>query len=223
MKQNNTSVLTLPSVLSLAMLVMLLAAIVVLAQAPDYMFDPERAPYSRQHDSITAPDELTQRFEEAVMMLHAKKYEYAVAALHRVIQLAPRMPEAYANMGYALLGLQRYRAAHDFFKTASDLDPYQANAYWGLAVTLEQTGDLHAAVGAMRTYIHLAKPGDPYVRRARSAIWEWETQLARGPLPENEKQFLERGMRQWEDRNKPQHDIQESEKNLTHPHNLPAE
>src|SRR3569832_66648 len=123
------------------------------------------------------------------MMLHAGQYEYAITALHRVSALSPRMPEAYVNMGYALLGLKRYKAAHDFFQVAIDIRPYLGNAYWGLAAALEGLNDLPCAVGAMRTYIHLA-PYDPksedYVRRARAAFWEWETTLKRGPLPPEE-------------------------------------
>jgi len=211
MTQKNITVLTTPSMLSLAMLMIMVAAIVILARSPDYAYDPARSLIASQRSTKAGAvqDELTQRFDQAVMMLHAKQYEHAIAALHRVIQLAPRMPEAYVNMGYALLGLKRYHAAHDFFRTATDLDPYQANAYWGLAVALENGGDLKAALGAMRIFIHLAEPGDPFVRRARSALWEWENQLARGPLPEHEKQFLERGAKRWEERTKPRQDVVE--------------
>lgn len=145
--------------------------------------------------------EIDSRFQQAVAMLHAKQYEHAATALHRVLRLAPRMPEAHVNMGFALLGLQRYGAARDFFQSAADLKPYQANAYWGLAVALEQLHDLEGALGAMRTYIHLAKPDDPYVRKARSALWEWESTLKRGPLPVEEQQFLDKGARQWVERN----------------------
>ena len=176
MKQKNTAVLSIPSLLSLAMLVIMAGAIVVLARAPDFAYDPNRPPFSSRHTQTAGPvmDELTQRFEQAVLMLHARQYENAVTALHRVIQLSPRMSEAYVNMGYALLGLGRNHAARDFFRTATDLNPYQANAYWGLAVTMENSGDLRGALGAMRIFIHLSKPDDPFVRKARSALWEWE-------------------------------------------------
>jgi len=208
MKQQNTSVMTISSLLSLTMLIVMLVAVFILARSPDYAYDPTRAPFSSRHseDVSVARNELTQRFEQAIMMLHAKQYEHAITALHRVIQLSPRMPEAYVNMGYALLGLERYHAAHDFFRTATDLNPYQANAYWGLAVALENGGDLQAALGAMRIFIHLAEPGDPFVRRARSAIWEWGNQLERGPLPEHEKEFLRRGTQRLEARMKPRSD-----------------
>lgn len=195
--------------LSLAMIGTIVVALLFLARQPDLQGTPVARIYSSAGHVAQAGqpgDELTVRFQQAAMMLHAGRYEPAVAALHRVLELSPRLPEAHVNMGYALLGLKRYAAARDFFLRATDLRPYQGNAYWGLAETYEKLGDLPAALGAMRIYIHLAKPGDPYVRRARSAIWEWEYQLKRGPLPEDEQQFLARGTEQWEERNSPRRD-----------------
>lgn len=201
------------SLLLLAGLVMLLGA---LSRSPELASlesstvkhaDPVQDP--RGHAIAAREQEIDKRFQQAVMMLHAGQYEYAITALHRVIALSPRMPEAYVNMGFALLGLKRYKAARDFFQTAIDFRPYQGNAYWGLAAALEGLNDLPGAVGAMRTYIHLA-PSDPrsedYVRRARAAIWEWETTLKRGPLPPEEAEFIARRGKEWSERNSPEAD-----------------
>jgi hypothetical protein len=117
------------------------------------------------------------RFQQGVIMLHAKQYEHAVTAFHRVLQFAPKSPEAHVNMGFALLGMQRYEAARDFFESATVLRPGQVNAYYGLAEALEGLQDLRGALGAMRTYVHLAKPEDPYLRKAEAAVWEWEARL----------------------------------------------
>ncbi len=144
---------------------------------------------------------IDERFQQAVAMLHANQFDFAITALHRVIELAPKMPEAYVNMGYALIGKQDYKAAADFFNAAIELKPYQANAYWGLAVSLEQLGELDAALGAMRTFIHLSPPNDPFLRKARSALWEWESALKRGPLPEAEQEWIERRSGEWQERN----------------------
>ena len=118
--------------------------------------------------------EVHQRFQQGVMMLHAKQHEHALTAFHRVIELVPDMPEAHVNMGYALLGLQRYDAARQFFEGAIALRTQQLNAYYGLAVALEGMRDLPGAIGAMRTYAHLAGPDDPYLRKAEAALWEWQ-------------------------------------------------
>ncbi len=155
--------------------------------------------------------EIELRFQQAVVMLHAGQYEHAATALHRVLELSPRLTDAHVNMGYALLGMGRNKEAESFFRTATDLDPYKANAYWGLAVALENQNDLQGALGAMRTFIHLSPKDSPFVRRARSALWEWDNRLARGPLPEAEAQWLKEGGEKWEQRNSPDRDMPEQD------------
>jgi tetratricopeptide (TPR) repeat protein len=119
--------------------------------------------------------EVQRRFEQAVVMLHARQYEHALTALHRVLALAPQLPEAHVNMGFALLGLERAREARDFFDAAIALQPRQANAYYGLALAWEASGDIPMATGAMRSYLHLARDERPaHLKRARAALWEWE-------------------------------------------------
>ena len=120
--------------------------------------------------------ELHERFQQAAVMLHAGQPQHALTALERVIDLAPNMPEARVNAGFALYELSNMTAAQAQFRQAIDLRPGQANAYYGLAMTLEALGDLEGALGAMRTYVHLVDEHDPHVRKARSAIWEWESQ-----------------------------------------------
>jgi Flp pilus assembly protein TadD len=133
-----------------------------------------------EHQQQMQQAEIRQRFEQAVVMLHAKQYDHAITALHRVLELAPRMPEAHVNMGYALLGLERAEAARSFFLAAIELRPAQANAYYGLAIADEQLHDYESALGGMRSYLHLATSADdPHRVRARSAIWEWEDKLGR--------------------------------------------
>lgn len=121
--------------------------------------------------------EIEQRFRQGVVMLHAKRYEYAVAAFQRVLKLSPDMPEAHVNMGYALLGLDQLREAADFFDRATTLRPRQANAYWGLAMALERSGDLRAAREAMQAFAHLARRDDPFRQKAEAMLTEWEAKI----------------------------------------------
>ena len=131
------------------------------------------------HQQQMKDAEVKQRFEQAVVMLHAKQYDHAVTALHRVLELAPKMAEAHVNMGFALLGQQRGDAARSFFLSAIELRAQQANAYYGLAMAEEMRSDYAAALGGMRTYLHLSKGDEPYRNKARAAIWEWEEKLGR--------------------------------------------
>jgi len=121
------------------------------------------------------PDELRTRFEQGVMMLQMRQYEYALTAFHQVLALEPTLPEAHVNMGFALLGLKQWRGARDFFESAIELRRDQMNAYYGLAIALEGQGDMPGAMGAMQTYLHRAAADDPFRTRAESALWEWRT------------------------------------------------
>jgi tetratricopeptide (TPR) repeat protein len=124
--------------------------------------------------------ELRRRFDAAVLLLHSRQYRDAQASLQRVLELAPRLPEAHANMGFALLGLQQAAPAREAFERAIALKPDQANAYYGLALAHEAGGDIELALGAMRSYLHLARnESEAHLRRARAAVWEWETQIGR--------------------------------------------
>jgi len=128
---------------------------------------------------------LQQRFDQAASLLHAGQFAYAITALDQVIKIQPRLPEAYVNLGYAYLGLKEYQTSAGAFSRAIDLRAEQINAYYGLAEALEGMEDYEGALGAMRSYVHLSPPDDPYVSKARAAIWEWETKLGRKPSVEN--------------------------------------
>ncbi len=117
-------------------------------------------------------------FRQGTAMLHLNRYDLASVSLHRLLQLAPAMPEAHVNMGFAQFGLGRHTVAEDFFRIAIELRPGQRNAYYGLAIALEGQGKLAEAMGAMRTYLHLSPADDPHARKARSALWEWESVAA---------------------------------------------
>ncbi len=140
------------------------------ANAPEEV----RAAHAREK----AEAEIRQRFQQGVDMLNKKQYEQALKEFHRVLELAPNMPEAHVNAGFALIGLERFAVARDFFEGALALRKDQVNAYYGLAEALEGLNDLPGALGAMRAYLHLAPANDPYRRKAEAAAWEWEAKVA---------------------------------------------
>jgi tetratricopeptide (TPR) repeat protein len=182
------------STLALAALVTLSSG-ALLARMPQYAATP--IPPSKDpagHVAQMRRQEIRKQFDEGVALLGAKQYQAAASALHRVLELAPQMPEAHVNMGFAMIGLEKHAMARDFFEAAIALRTGQINAYYGLALALEGTGDIAGALGAMRTYVHRSKQDDPYLRKANAAIWEWEEQLARSrstaaaAIPENGKE-----------------------------------
>jgi len=134
---------------------------------------------SRQSNSMRAEERLVhQQFQQAVGLLQARKYDYALQGFHDVLRLRPAMPEAHANMGFALLGLQEYAAARDFFDAATEIRASQTNAYYGLAIAHQGLGDLRNALRAMQTFVHTSEAENLHRRKAEAAIWEWGTELA---------------------------------------------
>lgn len=145
---------------------------------------PEQAAQQAFRGALNEPQsaaeqQVMERFQQAIALLHAKRYDYAITALDSVLSIAPDMPEAYVNMGYAFLGLEEFGPARGAFEKALELKLDQVNAYYGLAIAFEGQGEFEAALGAMRSYIHLSPPDDPHLAKARSALWEWEAQLGR--------------------------------------------
>lgn len=143
--------------------------------------DPHADPDGHRREAVAA--EVRARFDQAVLMLHAGRFDEAIVALDRLLRLEPEIPEGYVNMGYALLGKGDYKAANAFFQTATEINPGLANAYYGMAIAQEGMGSLEGAIGGMRTFLHLNENRDHnqiHNARARSAIWEWEARLGRG-------------------------------------------
>lgn len=141
-----------------------------------------------------------ERFQQAISLLHAKRYDYAITALDAVLALSPDMPEAYVNMGYAFLGLEEFGPARGAFEKALELKVDQVNAYYGLAIAFEGQTQLEGALGAMRTYIHLSQPNDAHLAKARAALWEWEAELGRVEgvrLPEEGEEVPELPKPSW--------------------------
>jgi Flp pilus assembly protein TadD len=147
----------------------------VVALAPGDFF-ADKTSRRETLENEAAKKEIHKYFQQGVVMLHAKRHDHAVTAFHKVLELDPTMPEAHVNMGFALLGQQRFQAARDFFQGALDLRKEQVNAYYGLALALDALGDRRGAVGAMRTYTHLSKPEDPYLSKAQGLLARWESE-----------------------------------------------
>lgn len=117
-------------------------------------------------------------FSQAVSYMQSGDYEQALMYWHRALVVNPAIPEIRVNMGFTLIEMGNYKAACKSFNDALDQNEYQANAYYGLAICSEASGDIEAALGFMKSFIHLAKPQhQAYLSKARSAIWEWESSL----------------------------------------------
>ena len=119
-----------------------------------------------------------QYFHQGVKQMVDKQYSLAADTWQKLLLVNESIPEAHANLGFSLIELQQFARGREHFMRALELNAFQANAYYGLAICLEQLNDIEGALGAMRSYVHLANDKeDPFLRKARSALWEWETIL----------------------------------------------
>ncbi|MCG7882900.1 MAG: tetratricopeptide repeat protein [Candidatus Thiodiazotropha endolucinida] len=152
-----------------------IATLTVVALIRDEIGKPAaKVEMERETPQAMEQSPLDDLFLNAVGLLHTRHFEPAVHSFNRLVELAPWMPEAEVNLAYALMGMGQYAEAQHHFNHALVLNDRQLNAYYGLAISLEQQGDLDSALGAMRVYVHLAADDDPYRRKAWAAIWEWE-------------------------------------------------
>lgn len=116
--------------------------------------------------------------------LQAGKADEAAQSLLKAMYLAPDDAEAFHLMGDAMMQRRRFGEARQYYESAIDRDRLRADAYFSHATASEAMGDLESALGGMRSYLHVVADKDPFrlrVAQARSAIWEWESQLGRGP------------------------------------------
>jgi len=149
---------------------------------------PEGAPAAEREEANDDPAakrrrEIGELLRSAQKNIRAARYDDAMAILNRAGPLDPRHAPTYLAMGHALSGKGDYAEARRYYEAAINFDPLLADAYFAHAAASEQLGDLEAALGGMRSFLHTVKNPDPYrlqVAQARSAIWEWEAQLGRG-------------------------------------------
>jgi len=147
-----------------------------IGRMPGRGVDPAAAPAASA--SAPAPaDRFEALFHAGAELLRGGRLEPALEALEEARRRRPEIAEVHVNLGYALLGLGRLEEAKASFEKALDLRAGQANAYYGLAETLDRKGDVEGALGAMRTYVHLVPESDRFRRPAMSAVWELEEKL----------------------------------------------
>lgn len=140
--------------------------------------DPENRMLSPEQKAIQEILDLAQQH------INKEQFDLAIATLHVSREKLKDIPSAYFKMGQALEGQKKYDVARDFYSKTTDMDPYFADAYFGFATTSESLGDLESAIGGMRNFLHAQPNADLETLKfaqARSAIWEWESQLGRGP------------------------------------------
>lgn len=134
-------------------------------RSSEQKLDPRHAEEMRQR-------EISKRFEQGVAMLTMREFDHAVTAFHRVLTLAPRMPEAHLNMGFALFELKDYQGAQRFFEGVKVIAPSFPNADYGLALSLFAQNKNVEAIHFMANYLRQVSESDPFRRKAEEKMAE---------------------------------------------------
>tara|TARA_R110002167_G_scaffold12233_4_gene52320 strand:- start:991 stop:1755 length:765 start_codon:yes stop_codon:yes gene_type:complete len=113
-------------------------------------------------------------FEHGANLIRQGAFSQARSVLEMLLRLAPRLPEAYVNLGFVLYEQGEIASSIHAFSYASQLNPYQSNAYYGAALGYERQADYEAAIGHMRSFIHLSQADNAFLPKARAALWEWD-------------------------------------------------
>ena len=80
----------------------------------------------------------------------------AIAAYHRVLELAPNHAAAHINLGTLYYNRQEFGLAERHYREAIEADPRYALAYFDLGNVLDETGRVHEAVQTYKTALQLA-------------------------------------------------------------------
>jgi len=102
----------------------------------------------------------------AVAYQNLKRYEEAEASYKKAIELQPSNPGLYSNLGQVYVKMGKQEDARRMFDAAAQLSPEDAaSAYYNIAVTFINAGDMKAAVDPLRKTTEL----DP--SRADAHYW----------------------------------------------------
>ena len=118
----------------------------------------------------------------------------AIAAYHRVLDLAPNHAAAHINLGTLYYNRQDFGLAERHYRQAIEADPRYALAYFDLGNVLDETGRVQEAVQTYKTALQLAPTyADAHynlalafekLREPRKALKHWQAYVkldASGP------------------------------------------
>ena len=111
----------------------------------------------------------------------------AIAAYHRVLDLAPNHAAAHINLGTLYYNRQEFGFAERHYREAIEADPRYALAYFDLGNVLDETGRVQEAVQTYKTALQLAPTyADAHynlalafekLREPRKALKHWQAYI----------------------------------------------
>jgi len=81
--------------------------------------------------------------------------EQAETAIRKAVEINPRNPRIWYELGQAQLSRKKYQEAYESFKRALELNPKVATSWWFVGVTAHQVGNYQEAVDDVEKAIEL--------------------------------------------------------------------
>lgn len=121
--------------------------------------------------------EVRAEFDRGVVLLRQGQFDAAASAFHRVLVLAPTLPEGHLNMAFTLYEMGNLSGARKFFESARALDRRMSGADYGIALVTFAEGDRDRAVVLMRRYLEDLPQTDPNRAKALRRLAEMEASM----------------------------------------------
>ena len=99
--------------------------------------------------------------ELGCLLVSLERYDEAIVALHRGLDVAPMMPQLSIQLGYALLCCRNWGDAKLAFARALELSPDSPDALFGIAKAHLELGDKRAAADYFRRHLMISPADQP--------------------------------------------------------------
>lgn len=103
--------------------------------------------------------------------------QWAINTLRQAIALDPANPRLRVDLGGLFYTAKKYELAIDLFKSAINLKPDYANAYYNLAYAYKEKGEYQNAVSMMETVLTLVNKDSNDFQKAKSDLEEFKKLL----------------------------------------------
>lgn len=110
--------------------------------------------------------------------------QFAIQASQQAVRLDPNNPQQYINLGGLYYQLKDWDKAIEQFRLAISIKPDFANAYYNLAYSLKEKGDLEGAIAQLNIVKELVKDDPTNLKKVEDEIKALEVGLEGEEAPE---------------------------------------
>lgn len=129
----------------------------------------DAADIQNKYSNLMAKNSGEEHFKKGLHAYFEKRFEDALEEFGKSIRIQDSNPASYSNIGYIYYDMGDIRQAYEFQKKALEVDPYFANAHYGLSLISRRWKDYEKEKKYLQEYLKL-QPSGYYSRRATERI-----------------------------------------------------